>query len=172
MQRRAAGFVVGDSSWCSNVTAMLQDFGWQSLEDRHHNIRLALFFKAVHGLAAIPTTDILTKANSRTRSNHSHKFHHITANSTAYRQSFSPAPYLSGISCHQRLLLCWSLYSRQSLANPPDQTTHPPATRRRTHPSARYPIWEFAEYLTRQDKVLFQSPSQLLSWTWPLLHPL
>ena len=47
-------------------------------------------FQTIHGLAAIPTTDILIKADSRTRSNHPHKFHHITANSTAYRQSFFP----------------------------------------------------------------------------------
>ena len=88
VQRRAARFVVGDSSWRSSVTAMLQDLGWKSLEDRRRDIRLALFFKAVHGLAAVPTTDTLIKADKRTRSNHPHKFRHIPADSTAYRQSF------------------------------------------------------------------------------------
>ena len=160
VQCKAARFVVGDSSWHSSVTAMLHDLGWNSLEDQCLDIRLALFFKAVHGLAAIPTTDILIKANSRTMSNHPHKFRHITANSTAYRQSSPPppppppppAPYLSGVACHQRLLLFQSRYSMQSLANPPSQTTHLPTPRRRTHPSAWYPVWEFAEYPTRQDK--------------------
>ena len=60
------------------------------LEDRRRDIRLALFFKAVHGLAAVPTTDTLTKADKITRSNHTYKFRHIPTDSTAYRQSFFP----------------------------------------------------------------------------------
>ena len=79
VQRRAARFVVRDSSWRSSVTAMLQNLSWKSLGDRRRDIRLALFFKAVHGLAAVPTSDTLTKADKRMRSNHPFKFRHILA---------------------------------------------------------------------------------------------
>ena len=81
--RTSTSYIYSDA--IHNITT-----GWKSLEDRRRDIRLALFFKTVHGLAAVPTTDTLIKADKRTRSNHPYKFCHIPADSTAYRQSFSP----------------------------------------------------------------------------------
>ena len=71
VQRRAARFVTGDSSWSSSVTSMIKDLGWDSLEDRRRDIRLALFYKAVHGLTAVETEGILVPADPQTRGYHS-----------------------------------------------------------------------------------------------------
>ena len=127
VQRRAARLVVGDSFWHSSVIAVLQDLGWKSLEDRGREIRLALFFKAVHGLAAVPTTGTLNKADK----NEVQERGPTTPTSSAISpltplptvSPFSPAPYLSGIACHPRPLLCRIPYSRQCLTNPSGQTT-------------------------------------------------
>lgn len=90
VQRRAARFVTGDSSRTSSVTAMLEGLGWKSLRERRRDIRLATFYKAVHSLTAIPTENILVKADERTRSAHPYKFRQIKANTETYRQSFFP----------------------------------------------------------------------------------
>jgi len=90
VQRRAARFVTGDTAWTSSVTSMLKDLGWESLKDRRRDIRLALFYKAVHGLTAISTIHILIRADERTRSSHPYKFRHITARTSVYHNSFFP----------------------------------------------------------------------------------
>ena len=70
---------------------MLHDLGWQSLDGRRQDQRLALFYKIINGLASVETEDILTPADSRTRKNHSFKFKHLEANCDSYRYSFFPA---------------------------------------------------------------------------------
>ena len=131
---------------------MLQDLGWKSLEDRRLDIRLALVFKAVHGLAAVPTTDTLIKANKRTRSNQPYMFCHIPADSTAYHQSFFPRTVpqwnnlpLEAVTLPESLLQAVSDQSTRSDYPPRPWLGGAP-------PSVRYPVWEFAEYMTRQDK--------------------
>ena len=88
VNRRAARFVFNDYLWRSSVTSMLQDLGWQDLASRRRNIRLALFYKIVHHLVAVPTDDLLIKADSRLRAHHKHKFQTIRTNSDAYKFSF------------------------------------------------------------------------------------
>ena len=90
VNRRAARFVSNDYRWHSSVTSMLQDLGWQDLASRRRNIRLALFYKIVHHLVAVPTDDLLIKADSRLRAHHKHKFQTIRTNSDAYKFSFFP----------------------------------------------------------------------------------
>ena len=90
VQHRAARFVTGDSDWTSSVSAMLKDLGWDSLEDRRREIRLAQFYKAVHHLTAIPTDNILVPADERTRNSHAYKYRHIAAKTATYRNSFFP----------------------------------------------------------------------------------
>ena len=90
VNRRAARFVSNDYRWRSSVTSMLQDLGWQDLASRRRNIRLALFYKIVHHLVAVPTDDLLIKADSRLRAHHKHKFQTIRTNSDAYKFSFFP----------------------------------------------------------------------------------
>ena len=73
--------VTNDYGLCSSVTAMLTQLGWSILEQCRENQRLTMMYKAVHGLVAVPTTQLIP-ADSRTRSNHDFKFRSISSNST------------------------------------------------------------------------------------------
>ena len=90
VQRRAARFVCNDSSYRSSVTSMIRDLGWQELASRRRDIRLALFYKVVHHLVAVPTEDILVEADSRTRASHRFKYRTIRTNCDPYKNSFFP----------------------------------------------------------------------------------
>ena len=68
---------------------MIKELGWDSLECRRRDVRLALLGKIISGRAAV-TTDILIKADSRTRSKHPYKLKHIQARTSAYKNSFFP----------------------------------------------------------------------------------
>ena len=73
--------VTNDYGLCSSVTAMLTQLGWSILEQRRENQRLTMMYKVVHGLVAVPTTQLIP-ADSRTMSNHDFKFRSISSNST------------------------------------------------------------------------------------------
>ncbi len=90
VQRRAARFVKNDYVYDSSVTTMLKELGWQDLQSRRKELRLALFFKIVHGLVAVPVDDpnILQVADSRTRAQHQFKYKNIRANTNAFKFSF------------------------------------------------------------------------------------
>ena len=90
VQRRAARFVNNDYNWGSSVTSMLQELGWQDLASRRKDIRLALFYKVVNQLVAVPAEDILDKANPRFRSKHPMTYRHIKTNCDTYKHSFFP----------------------------------------------------------------------------------
>ena len=47
IQRRSARFVKGDYCTASSVTQMLLELGWQDLESRRRDLRLALLYKVV-----------------------------------------------------------------------------------------------------------------------------
>ena len=66
---------------------MITTLGWTDLASRRKDLRLALFYKTVFGLLAVPTDDI---ADSRTRASHRYKYSTIRANTEPYRQSFFP----------------------------------------------------------------------------------
>jgi len=53
----------------SSVTAILTQLGWSTLEQRRENQRLTTMYKAVHGLVAVPTTQLIPADSLRTRSN-------------------------------------------------------------------------------------------------------
>ena len=94
VQRRAARFVCNNYSPYSSVTQMLSDLGWQQLKDRRKHIRLALFYKIVHHLIAVPHEDILRKADSRTRSSHNYKYRTLRSHKDPYKFSFFPRTIL------------------------------------------------------------------------------
>ena len=72
------------------MTSMLQDLGWRNLASRRKDTWLALFYKIKHQLVAVPTDDILIKADSCLRSNHKYKFKTIRTSSASYKYSFYP----------------------------------------------------------------------------------
>jgi hypothetical protein len=70
IQHRAARFITGDyrSRQPGSVTAMLNDLGLQSLEDRRQEKRLVFLFRVVEGLVpAIPSADFLIPAKTTKR---------------------------------------------------------------------------------------------------------
>jgi len=52
----------------SSVTKIMEQLGWSELTSRRHDLRLLLFYRIVY--IAVPTTDILIPADTRTRSKH------------------------------------------------------------------------------------------------------
>ena len=90
INRRAARFVSNDYRWRSSMTSMLQDLGWRNLASRRKDTWLALFYKIKHQLVAVPTDNILIKADSCLRSNHKYKFKTIRTSSASYKYSFYP----------------------------------------------------------------------------------
>ena len=65
INRRAARMVTNDYGLCSSVTAMLTQLGWPTLEQRRENQRLTTMYKVIHGLVAVPATQLIP-ADSRT----------------------------------------------------------------------------------------------------------
>ena len=62
--------VTNDYGLRSNVTAMLTQLGRSSLEQRRDNQRLTTMYKVVHGLLAVPTTQLIPADSRTTKSNH------------------------------------------------------------------------------------------------------
>ena len=90
IQRRAARFVCNDYSYYSSVSSMLSTLGWTDLATRRKDLRLALFYKVVQGLVAMPTDDFLIKADSRTRAANPLKYRTLRTNTEVFRHSFFP----------------------------------------------------------------------------------
>ena len=58
VQRRAAWFVKRDYRLTTSVSEPISQLGRQSLEERRKNAHLSLFYKGLHGLAAIPMHEL------------------------------------------------------------------------------------------------------------------
>ena len=58
IQRRSARFVKGDYRTTSSVTQMLQELGWQDLQSRRRDLRLALLYKVVMGHVGIQPENV------------------------------------------------------------------------------------------------------------------
>ena len=71
IQRCAARFVEGDYNTFTSITNILNDLGWQQLEDCRRDLRLALMYKVVHGLVAVPVDSLNLKPKDKiTCANH------------------------------------------------------------------------------------------------------
>ena len=68
---------------------MLQSLVWKNLEDRRRDVRLALLFKIIHGQVVLVDDINLTKADSRTRTNHPYEYRHNPANTTELHNFFT-----------------------------------------------------------------------------------
>ena len=104
VQRRAARWVSNDYSSYSSVMDMLSNLGWRSLENRCTNTRLAMFYKIVYGLVAIPLPSYFEYREVYTHHMHSlsYRFTHL---SVTLNTPFSPFPFFFGTS-HQ-LISSW-----------------------------------------------------------------
>lgn len=73
-QRRAARYVTNRHHNTSSVSEMLHDLNWRSLEDRRRDARLTLLYRALHGKAALCTSDLQPATSKRTRYRHDQAF--------------------------------------------------------------------------------------------------
>ena len=90
IEHRAARYVSNRYHNTSSVSSMLQDLGWESLENRRQKLQLIMFYKIVNNLVDIPATQYLTPAPSRLRSNDKLKFRHQASKSDCLKYSFFP----------------------------------------------------------------------------------
>ena len=106
VQRRAARWVSNDYSSYSSVTDMLSNLGWRSLENRRTDTSLAMFYKIVYGLVAIPLPSYFEHPEVYTRHMHSlsltDRFTHL---SVTINTPFSLFPLFFGTS--YRLISSW-----------------------------------------------------------------
>jgi hypothetical protein len=95
VQRRAARFVSGDYHRTSSVTDMMNSLGWESLETRRREARLALMYKIIHGLVAVPCEKYIRINISQTRhSSKSYSLYSYAPNSDVFKYSFFPRTVL------------------------------------------------------------------------------
>jgi hypothetical protein len=107
VQRRAARYARNRYKKTSSVTDMLENLEWETIESRRTTIQLVMFFKIINDIVDIPSSNYLTPANSKTRSNHSKKMQQYHTRSDVFKYSFFPRtsrnwnqlPATSGI-CH------------------------------------------------------------------------
>ena len=53
LQRRAARWIKNSYSSYDSVSNMLEDLGWRSLENRHIDSQLVMFYKIIYGYVAV-----------------------------------------------------------------------------------------------------------------------
>ena len=71
LRRSSIMIVKGDYNTTTSITTRLTRLCWQQLEDHRRDFRVALMYKVVHGLVAVPVDSLnLIPKDSRTRSNH------------------------------------------------------------------------------------------------------
>ena len=98
VQRRAARFAKSDYRRTTSVTELLSDLKWEPLSLRRKNTRLAMLFKATHGLSAVPL-DGLCRPVRNTRSSKSTTFVRLPSRTDSYKNSFFQGLLLTGIRC-------------------------------------------------------------------------
>ena len=89
VQRRAARFAKRDYRHTTSASKLISELGWQSLADRRKNSRLCLFYKGLHGLAAIPIGDF-QRSHRCTRYCGTDTFIVIPSRIDCYKFSFIP----------------------------------------------------------------------------------
>ena len=69
VQRRAARYVCNDytSRTPGCISAMVEDIGWESLQERRYTARVSLLYKIQHGLVDIESSRYMRPSDSRTR---------------------------------------------------------------------------------------------------------
>jgi len=90
IQRRAAIFINTDYKTRTHgcVTKMLDDLGWDSLQSRRKDNRLAMLYRIQNDLVDFNRTQYLTGGDSRTRG--AHKFYQQRITHDVYNKSFFP----------------------------------------------------------------------------------
>ena len=90
IQRRAIRFICGNYKRDASVSAMQQDLGLPTLEERRKRARLVMLYKVINNLIAIPLPDYITPRTRSTRSSQQHRFTRLSSSSDTYKYSFFP----------------------------------------------------------------------------------
>ena len=90
IQRRAARWTTSNYDTRSSVTAMLNQLGWRTLEQRRADARLCLFYKIVYGLVAVPLPNYVQPTHRMYRYCHSMTYRQIQTSTNYYKYSFFP----------------------------------------------------------------------------------
>ncbi|XP_072042992.1 uncharacterized protein [Amphiura filiformis] len=90
IQRRAVRFICGNYSREASVTAMRQDLGIPTLEERCRQARLTMFYKVVNQQIAIPIPNYIQTRTRSPRSSQHQRFMRLGSNSNSdtYKHSF------------------------------------------------------------------------------------
>ena len=115
VQHKAARFVhsayTERSPGC--VTKMVQELGWEPLEDRRTSARLSMLFKIHHNLVEISgASEALQLSNARTRGQHRSK--QAIGATPVYRDSFFPCTISDWNRLPHRLTDCGQLEDFQA----------------------------------------------------------
>ena len=103
VQRRAARFVKGDYDRTSSVTTMLNDLGWETLQERRRHPKASMFYSIVYGLVCIPLAPFLIPTSARATRGHNMKFLVPQSSVNAHMYSFFPCTTRIGTNFHSRL---------------------------------------------------------------------
>ena len=91
VQRKAAGFCTNGYHPAAIVTDMIQELGWQTLEQRRTFFLVTLIYKMSHGRLDIDVDFYLSRSNeSRTSGSHNFKYMQYRATKNAYFYSCFP----------------------------------------------------------------------------------
>ena len=90
VQRRAARYATNRYRNTSSVGSMLDELGWETLENRRKKLQLTLIYKVVNDLVDIPCHQYLTPMTTRTRSTHTKKYRQYSTKTNSLKYSFFP----------------------------------------------------------------------------------
>ena len=95
INRRAARFVCNNYHHSESVTAMMEELGWEKLEERRYKSRLCLMYKIIHSQVCISLnefteTTVTSSITAVTRSFHVKNLQVPYARTDIYKFSFGP----------------------------------------------------------------------------------
>ena len=88
VQRRAARWCLRRYRRTDSVTTMLEELGWQTLEQRRVDSRLTALYKITRGLLFVNTHGLLRPVTRKTRHTHNESFIPLKTSTTSERLSF------------------------------------------------------------------------------------
>ena len=91
VQRRGARFVYSSYRQSADSSKMVENLGWQSLEERRRHDRIVNFFKVTHGFSSVPAYHLpAPKPNTKGTRVHAEGYRDFQGRLDVYRFSFFP----------------------------------------------------------------------------------
>ena len=90
VQRRAARYTLNRYHNTSSVTDMIEQLGWESLQDRRKNARLTMMYKLRNNKTKVETTEKLIPSCRQTRNNNTEAMQIPSCRTSIRKESFYP----------------------------------------------------------------------------------